>query len=307
MIKSIKVVNFKGESANLGMGSPGDTGLFITNITGLGPADATINTIDLVTSDGGLFNSARLNSRQIVLTFRYQSMPDGESARRASYKYFPIKRPVTLIFTTDKLIASVTGYVEKNEATIFDEASNGQITIDCPDPYFYDAGLKKEIVTYFAGIEPQFEFPFSNESLTDKLIDFGEYKYADKAIINYDGDASIGVQMYMHATQDIDDTGKIRVYNVDTDERFVLDCAKLKAVTGTGFVKSDDIEFCTERGNKHIWLIRNGHKTNILNCINKDVSWFQISRGPNTFSFLADKNWEYIQFFIKSKTIYEGI
>ncbi|WP_130837520.1 phage tail domain-containing protein [Lachnoclostridium sp. Marseille-P6806] len=307
MIKSINVKNFKGESTDLVMGGPGDSGLFVTNITGLAPTDATINMIDLVTSDGSFFNSARLGSRQIVITCLYQSIPDGEQARKASYKYFPVKKQVTLTFNTDKVVASITGYVEKNEATVFDQLSSCQITIDCPDPYFYDAGAKKELITYFAGIEPRFEFPFSNESLAENLIEFGAYKHADRAVIVYEGDASIGIKMYMHAIEDIDDTGKIRVYNVDTDERFILDCAKLKAVTGAGFSKSDDIEFSTERGNKHVWLIRNGRRTNILNCINRDASWFEISRGPNIFSFLSDKNWQYIQFYIKSKTRYEGI
>jgi len=308
MIKSVKVTNFKGESTDLVLGSPGNSGLYITSITGLGAADANINMTDLVTTDGKLFNSARLDSRQIVISFLYRSETNNqERARRNSYKYFPIKRKLELEFTTDIQKASIIGYVEKNEANIFNENSGCQITIDCPDPYFYDAGAKKELVTYFAGIQPVFEFPFSNESTTENLINFGEYKRADKAYILYEGDASIGVQMYMHAIQDISDTGYVRVFNVDTDERFELNCAKLKQVTGKGFIKGDDILFSSERGNKHVWLLRDGRQYNILNCINLDVSWFQISRGTNTFAFTSDKNWEYIQFFIKSKTIYEGI
>ena len=44
-----------------------------------------------------------------------------------------------------------------------------QISIVCPDPYFYSAGPDGTNTTIFYGVEPLFEFAFSNESLTESL------------------------------------------------------------------------------------------------------------------------------------------
>lgn len=67
MIKSITVRNYLGKEIYLELTRPDKTGLIVTSVEGLGPAKATINVIDISTNDGGVFNSSRLDKRNIVM------------------------------------------------------------------------------------------------------------------------------------------------------------------------------------------------------------------------------------------------
>ena len=67
MIKSVTVVNYLGESIKIELTKPDVSGFVIKYITGLGPVKAEINNTEISTGDGAIYNSARLNSRNIVL------------------------------------------------------------------------------------------------------------------------------------------------------------------------------------------------------------------------------------------------
>lgn len=71
MIKSVTVTNYLGESLKMELTNPYDSGIAITDITGIGPGKADINVTELTSSDGSLYNSARLGTRNIVMTLRF--------------------------------------------------------------------------------------------------------------------------------------------------------------------------------------------------------------------------------------------
>lgn len=161
MIKSVTVTNYLGESLKMELTNPYDSGIAITDITGIGPGKADINVTELTSSDGSLYNSARLGTRNIVMTLRFMIAPDIETVRQKSYKYFPIKKELILTFETDNRSCYIAGYVESNEPVIFDENEYTQISIICPDPYFYSTEANAMV---FSGVVPMFEFEFSNET-----------------------------------------------------------------------------------------------------------------------------------------------
>ena len=158
MIKSVTVVNHLGESLKLDLASPEKSGFIVKSIEGLGPVKATVNTTKMSTTDGALYNSARVDERNIVLRLEFMWKETVEEVRHISYKYFPIKKQITLIVETEKRKCAINGYVESNEPDIFNKQSGCQISIICPYPYFYDANGKQE--TVFSGIAPSFEFEF---------------------------------------------------------------------------------------------------------------------------------------------------
>ena len=63
MIKSITIANPIGETLTLELGYPEKSGFLILGIDGLGPSKATINTIEMATSDGSRQTSAKITSR----------------------------------------------------------------------------------------------------------------------------------------------------------------------------------------------------------------------------------------------------
>ena len=307
MIYSIVVTNYLGDRIKLELGKPEVSGFLIKSITGLGPAKANVNTTEVSTNDGSLFNSARLSQRNIVLDMVFINTVYGESIedlRQKSYKYFPLKKSVELTIETDNRYVKTTGYVESNEPNIFSSQEGTQISIICPDPYFYSAGEDGNNVTNFYTIDPMFEFPFSNESLDEPLLVFGEIQIKTEGVITYYGDSEIGVMIYIHA---IGPATNINIYNTETREVMRINTDKISSLTGKGIVASDDIVINTAKGEKSITLIREGVSYNILNCLDKNTDWFTLAKGDNIFAFTADSGVTNLQFRVENKVICEGV
>jgi hypothetical protein len=304
MIKSITVTNHLGESIKLELRSPEKTGFLVQEITGLGPSKASINSTELSTTDGSIYNSARLDSRNIVLTLKLMAKPTVETTRQLSYKYFPIKKSIRLLIETDNRTCETYGYVESNEPNIFSNSESTQISIMCPDPYLYSSGEDGTTITIFSGIEPSFEFPFSNESLVENLINMGSIETYQEQNVPYNGESEIGVTIFIHA---IGNVTNLIISNSGTGEVMKINTDRLATLTGFGIIAGDDIIISTIRGSKYVVLIRDGLHINILNCLDRNIDWFQLTRGDNIFAFSSDTGVTNLQFRIENKTVYEGV
>lgn len=305
MIKNIVVTNYLGESIKIDLSDPNpDHGLIIKSIEGLGPAKANVNTTNLASYDGSLYNSARLGERNILIKFLFGFAKTIEDTRQLTYKYFPIKKQLTFQIETDNRIAYATGYVESNEPDIFSKEESNTISIICPDPYFYSAGGGGINQTVFYGIEPIFEFEFENDSLDEPKIEFSSIETKSESNVYYDGDAEVGVVITIHA---LGPASGITIYNTGTREVMQIDTEKIKEITGNGILESDDIIITTIRGEKSIRLLRNGHYYNILNALDKYSDWFQLVKGDNIFAYTADTGAENLQFKVENRVVYEGV
>ena len=304
MIKSVTITNHIDESIKLDLFNPEESGFIIKSIEGLGPVKANINFKELATNDGAIDNSARLSSRNIVMSLQFMESPTIEETRLKSYKYFPIKRNIKFLIETDSRICETIGRVETNVPTIFSNAEGCQISILCSNPYFYSAGENGTNQTIFYGTEPLFEFPFSNESLTEDLIEFGSIENRTEGTIYYDGDAEIGITIQIHA---VGEAEGLVIYNTKTREIMRINDDKLKSLMGSGIQAGDEITITTSRGEKGIYMLRSGVTTNILNSLEKPIKWFQLSKGDNTFAYTASAGLTNLQFRIENKVIYEGV
>ena len=304
MIRAITVTNYLGDSIKLDLVRPEQSGFIVTSVTGLGSGKANINMTEVATNDGGLFNSSRLPSRNIVISLKYLWHDSIEDVRQLSYKYFPIKKKLTLLIETDNRQAEIDGYTETNEPTIFSKDEGSDISIVCPNPFFYSAGKDGINTTIFYGVEPLFEFPFSNESLYECLLEMGRIQNQTEKTIVYSGDAEIGVTITIHA---IGEARNITIYNTGTREIMRIDTDKLKAFTGSGIIPGDEIIICTVKGQKSITLLRNGKTTNILNCLDKNADWFQLAKGDNIFAYTVEEGRANLQFRIENRIVYEGV
>lgn len=301
MIKSVRIVNHLNESITLELARPEKSGFAILSIEGLGPSKATINSTEVSTMDGAIFNSSRVVARNIVFDLRFLFKPTIEHIRQLSYKYFPVKRAIRMIFETDNRICETTGWVESNEPTIFSREEGCQISVICPDPYFYS--LSKDS-TIFSGIEPALEFPFSNESLTEPLIETGLVKHYIHRNVFYEGDVDIGVTIKIQANGL---ASGITIYHVSKNQVMKINTDAIEPITGSSFGLGDTIIISTVRGEKSVQLLRNGLYTNILNALDRYSDWFSLSKGDNVFSYSADSGEENLLFEIENKRVYEGV
>lgn len=305
MIKSITVRNYLNKEITLELARPEKSGLLISSIEGLGPTKATINVTDISTGDGGVFNSSRLDKRNIVMKmyFLQTATESIEDIRQKTYVYFPIKKKVTLTIVTDKRTVMTEGYVESNEPDIFSSQESCQISIICPDPFFYSP---TNATTSFSGIKSSFNFPFTNTSLSTPILEMGELQNRTEQVIVYDGNSEIGMTIYIHS---LGEAENITILNVLTGEKMILNTDKLSSImdTSTGIIAGDTIVISTIRGDKSITLLREGVTTNILNCLEKGSKWFTLLKGDNIFSYDAEVGASNLQFYVENKVAYDGV
>lgn len=334
MIKSVTVTNPSGESLKMVLDDPVISGFNIVEITGIGPSSASINTTELVTYDGSVYNSARAQQRNIVFTLLFweddvmgpKYKPESEwtrmtieDLRHQSYRYFPIKQRVELSFETDTRVLDTYGYIEKNEPTIFAQKESTQVSIICPEAYFDLGGDYKVQNTDFSSVEAMFEFPIHDTStmvgewennntsvstVNEPQTEFSQIVLTMEKNLYYSGDAATGVTIVIRADAQL---SGMSITNVNTKEEFSINQTILENSIGGKIKAGDVITINTTQGQKSATFNRNGVETNILNAIDRNSSWLQIRPGDNVFSFAATEGQYYANVTIQNRTLFEGV
>ena len=259
----------------------------ITEIDGLNPPDATINTSRLATTDGTEYNSSYVGEREITITLAINS--PAEENRINLYRYLRTKRKVRLFYTNEHREVYIDGYVQKIDIQFFAIKQIAQITIICPAPFFN--GCDAEIVE-FSNIEPMFEFPFVIEK---EGIPFSALIPSVQKIITNLGDLDTGITISLHATGDVKTP---KIYNIDTKQFFIVN---------TTLKEGDEITITTKVREKNVSLLRNGEKTNLIGFIKQGSTWFQLSPGESLFTYEADEGVENLSCKISLISQYEGV
>jgi hypothetical protein len=303
MIKSVSVINPNGEELVMELRSPEKSGFFIQSIEGLGPSKSNVNLSQSLWSDGALFNSARNESRNLVFRLGFMESPTEtiEDIRLRSYRFFPNKKPITIDIVTDNRTARTVGYVETNEPDIFSKEQTTQISLICPDSYFYG---KEYIETVFSGVVSGFEFPFENPSLTLPLTEFGSIFINTQANAFYDGDISTGVIILISFTGAVTNP---TINNITNGQSMAFDSTKLTTLTGYNFKAGDLLIVSTIRGSKSITLVRSGLSYNVLNIMSTISDWIVIDKGDNVFEYTASSGLTNMQFLVMHQVVFEGL
>ena len=311
MVNAVTVTNYLGESLRLELAHPEKSGIYIKEITGIGPPKADVSVTDIATMDGGFYNSARAEKRNIVMTIGFWDWASFiiEETRHLTYKYFPVKKPLVLVFETDSRKAMISGYVESNEPNIFSKQEEAQISIVCPYPYFtaVDSGNND---SEFSSVASNFYFSFANESLEESTIVFSTILTYSEYNLIYEGDTEVGLTLTIHASGP---ATNITIYDLKSGYVMKIDTTKLAALRDAngnpieGIRAQDDIIINTVQGNKYVRLLRNGVYTNVLNCLDRNSDWFLLSKGDNLFAYAAESGGENLMFKAQYNTLYEGI
>lgn len=300
-------------------------GFAVTNVKGLGPGKATLNSSEWVTIDGAEFTSARLSKRTISIDFRFiptdyiQSVAD---IRLLSYKIFPIKEHVRLYFytytyveTTDTegkpLIQKVyttyyiDGRVEKNEPTIWSKQEGCTIDIVCFDPYFKNK-VANEIS--FSDVISKFHYDWIDSDEDVNQEDPSPYETNEPLFImdekvNYD---VLSIENPSYVTTGgiftLRANGTVEspvIFNQTTYQEMVLNYT---------MHKGDIIEIDTRKGYKAVTL-KKGFGINLLNNIDITSDWIEMIPGVNVvgYSSLNVQQRNYLDVKVKVLPIYSGI
>ena len=159
---TLKVENTRGAVIEL---TNNEENFQVTDISGLNPPNANINTSNYANGDGSSFNSSRIPNREVVITVYING--DIQKNRLTLYKFFRSKEWCKIYYKDEYRDVFVEGYVQTLDVTPFVQKQVAQISILCPDPYLKDI---ETIVQSISKVIKRFTFPFSIN--IDKPIPF---------------------------------------------------------------------------------------------------------------------------------------
>lgn len=324
MIKSLTVVNYLGKKLTVKLSEAFPShGLLISSITGLGPSDAILNHSDYATNDGSEYNSSRLDKRPIQITFMLTANEHitVEEARHITYKYFPTKKEVKLIFETDTRTLYCTGRVEHNTPDVFNKQETATIDIVCGDPYFYkysetgDAEvIEYELVSEAFSSEYLSPDDAEDETLRtfytnedDANLEMGVYNSTGiitQNIIN-GGDDNTGFILTIYFNGGIE--GNIIISN-SNNERILIKTSVIEEMVGSPLAAGDVITLSTNRKKRYLTLVKNGETINILNALDfTTLTWLELIPGDNLISYYVDNGNDYTSATFSFKNLYIGV
>ena len=279
----LKVKNDKGEVLNLSTSSNYN----VYKVTGLQPPVVSINSSVNATSDGSTVNSLRAGTRNIVLYMTLEG--EVEKSRINLYRYFPLKRNITLYFKNDSRDVSIEAYVEVIECDLFTNKQVAQISLLCPQPYFKAVD---DIVSYFSDISALFEFPFSMAAEGVEISSIT--RNLRKSIINT-GDVESGIVIDLYAVGEVVNPV---IYDV-----FKRTHIKLMFT----LIAGDHIVINTNAGAKSITLIRGGVSSNIMGYMYPDSTWLKLEAGDNVFTTDCERGADNLQLTFTASILYGGV
>lgn len=282
---TVKIQNAQGELMTL---TQNESAYQVISVTGIDPPNANINTTKLAGLDGAMFNSAYLNTRNIVVMVRING--DVENNRHELYRFFRTKEGCRFFFANGSRNAYADGYVESVECPIFTASEIMQISIMCPYPYFKSV---QDVVVNISDTVAGFVFPFSIE----EPIPFSMYIVNRQTdVINSSESDTGGV----FTVQAIKNFSKIYIANATTAEYITLNYA---------FLKDDRIVITTYKGQKSAYLYRNGINTNLFTAIEAGSSFLNFVIGKNLVSYQIDDgaNDDAAEVIVSFARLYRGL
>jgi predicted phage tail component-like protein len=244
-----------------------NTAFTITDIEGLNPPSATINTSQIALMDGAKFNSSKLNMRTINVAFaiEYQAAKN----RIEVFKVLKSKQWIKLTYNGQYRQVWIEGYIGSIDISYFAMKQIVTCSIICPSPYFKGA---QTIVNELNNIINAFHFPFS--STADPQLLMGYYSEDLGIDIENDGDVECGMIIELYARAAVSDP---TIYDYISKEFIGLKYDMEEA---------DLITIDTRQGQKTVTLLRDGVESSLFNYVIQNSTWLQLP--PNGSSFVFD-------------------
>jgi hypothetical protein len=225
--------------------------------------------------DGAVYQGSVAEYRNIVL--HLTDVDKYVDNRDALNRLFKEKSVGTLTFwEADAAPRKIDYYVESLNSTGEDPYREHQVSLICPDPFFYDINASSEQMASWVGV---FTFPFASPSTG---FVFG---YKDNSLIkkiqNDFAEDNIGITIIMSCLGGVTNPS---ITHIETNSSIHI------GHSGKPFnmVAGDIVTITTETGNKHVTLTHDGVTSEINHYLTEDSVFIQLMRGSNSFGFGAD-------------------
>lgn len=259
----------------------------VTAIEGLNPPKGRINMASIAGMNGALFNSSKVETRNIVLTVLPQYPV--EQNRLALYKFAQIAQWCKIYYSNGSTNVKIEGYVEAIEGSLFSRPQSFQISILCPQPYFEAVQTVYDDISSVIGL---FEFPFA---IPAEGIEFGIIRRELVSVIQNRGDVETGLTITI--------TARGEVVNP------VIYCNSTGGALGLNvtLAEHDVVIINTNSGMRSVKLISGTTETNIINLVKSGAEWFTLTPGENVFSYEAEVGGDVMNIVFSHNTKYGGV
>lgn len=225
--------------------------------------------------DGAVYQGSVAEYRNIVLHLK--DLKDFPENRNALNRLFKEKSKGILIFwEADADPRKIEYYVESLESTENHDVRLHDISLICPDPFFYDVDASTEEMALWVSA---FTFPFSSPS-TGFIFGYKDNSRI-QTIQNDFAEDNIGITIIMSCLGGVTNPS---ITHVETNSSIHIGHENKPF----NMVAGDIVTITTATGNKHVTLTRNGVTSEINHYLTEDSVFIQLMRGSNSFGFGAD-------------------
>ena len=225
--------------------------------------------------DGAVYQGSVAEHRNIVLHLK--DLKDFPENRNALNRLFKEKSKGTLIFwEADADPRKIEYYVESLESTENHDVRLHEISLICPDPFFYDIDASSEEMASWVSA---FTFPFASPS-TGFVFGYKDNSRI-QTIQNDFAEDNIGIKIIMSCLGAVTNPS---ITHIETNSSIHI------GHSGKPFnmIAGDIVTITTATGNKHVTLTRDGATSEINHYLTEDSVFIQLMRGSNSFGFGAD-------------------
>ncbi len=257
-----------------------------SKIDGLNPPAGTVSTSTYAGMDGSYLNNDFIEKQNVVIPFEMRGF-DVELRRHELYRVVKPSRYIKIYYSTKYISVYAEGIVETCEVENFEKLTNGQISILCPDIYWYSTETQ---IAEYSRVRGAFHFICPDN---DEPFPIGTYNTQDMMTINNNGD-EVGFTLEISGGPAKNPT----IYNALTDEYMQI---------SGDIQKGDSITITTKTGNKTVTLEREGIVTNIINRLVSGSTWLNLKTGENKFYVTASEGLNRIKVRLIHRNAYLGV
>lgn len=254
-------------------GERGLTPFVLVNAEGCYEVMNNVTISENTMTDGGAYQGSVAKIRNIVLTV--QDLTDHTYNRNLLSALFKSGETGTLTFHEEENDRKIEYYVESINSTGESWSRTYQISLLCPDPFFY--ALDNVSVMLSAWVK---DFEFVHE-FNDDGEEFG-YRSNErlKNIENQNAADGIGMIIAVSASGTVQNPSVTRV---ESNESITIG----SELFPFNMLAGDQLTITTSDNDKHVYLTRNGVITEINQYITEDSTFIQLQRGDNNIGYNA--------------------
>ena len=286
---------FTNTEDNLILSINSDTpGIVIEKIEGIYAFEGEVLTSPYSQTHGDRYKKTRAAKRNIVVYGKIYD--DYWNNRQLLYRVFRLDSLGSFCYIEpDQSKRYADYYVESVEIDWDAYRGEYQISLICPDPFFYAGDTEYiDLASWIPAFTFEHDFLQAGEMLG--------YREASmiKEIQNLNGVNGIGLKITLTATGDVTNP---YVYLYETGEQI-----KIGTETNPYTLTSQKrVEIETTTGHKNISQYINNVKTRINEYLDPESTFFQLASGINTIGYNADDGANYLNVHIEYKMRYLGV